>query len=149
MYILGSSYLTGFVVLSGMGHIFGKEEGRVFRPDSYVMAGLVALTVYAQLFSLFHKVGLSANLLLAGICILSAIIFRRKLWGELKRQMDCIPKGRKVFCLFLFLLFEYCFKYVSKLIFLLLMGVFFLCRLKCQKENGSVSPTVTQTVQLS
>ena len=107
LYILGSSYLTGFLVLSGMGHIFGKEEGRVFRPDSYVMAGLVALTVYAQLFSLFHKVGLSANLLLAGICILSAIIFRRKLWGGLKRQMDCIPKGRKVFCLFLFLLFAY------------------------------------------
>lgn len=107
LYIIGSSYLTGFLVLQGIGHIFGKRESRGFRPDSYVMAGLVALTVFAQLFSLFYKVGLSAILLLTGICIFTAIVFRRELGKELKRQMDRIPKGRKVFCLFLFLLFAY------------------------------------------
>lgn len=35
---------------------------------SVVMAGIVAITVYAQFFSLFYKVGMAANLLLCVIC---------------------------------------------------------------------------------
>ncbi len=107
LYILGSSYLAGFLALSGISRIFGKKEKRVFLPDSYIMAGLIVWTVYAQLFSLFYKVGLLANLIVLGICILTIAVFRRKLWEELRRQLGNISRIGKVFYLFLFLLFAY------------------------------------------
>lgn len=107
LYILGSSYLAGFLVLLGIRHILGKKEKRVFWPDSYVMAGLIVWNVYAQLFSLFYKVGLLANLIVLGICILTAAAFRHELGEELGEQLGRITKGEKLFYLFLFLLFAY------------------------------------------
>ena len=71
------------------------------------MAGLVVLTVYAQVFSLFYKVGLAANLLLLIFCAVAVAAFFRPLKAELCRQFKKLKAGTAIFYLFLFLLFAY------------------------------------------
>lgn len=134
LYILLSAYIIGFLVLTVMGRVFGGPERRsgqetkepgilcnaaigadaedialchAERPDGCVMAGLVAVTVYAQFFSLFYKVGLLANALLLGVCVAAAVMFRRELLHRLKEACSAVHAGRNTGYLILFLLFAY------------------------------------------
>lgn len=108
LYVLLSTYLTGFLVLSVIGRLCGAKDFRqVERADGYVMAGLVAVTVYSQIFSLFYQVGLAANLLLIVVCMVTAIVFRRQLKEILQRQYNGLTRGRKIFYLLLFLFMAY------------------------------------------
>lgn len=107
LYMLLSAYIVGFLVLAAVGRAFGREGCRKIKPAGYVMAGLVTVTVYAQFFSLFYKVGLLANLLLVIVCVTTAAVFREKLWRLVKEQGIGISRGRKIFYVFLFLLFAY------------------------------------------
>lgn len=108
LYILLSAYLVGFSVLKCIAYFYSeKNQEAVWRADSYVMAGLVALTVYAQFFSLFYKVGMSANLLLVAFCLFVIVIFRKKLQQESMEHFVKMPAGKKIFYLFLFLFFAY------------------------------------------
>lgn len=59
-----------------------------WRPDAYVMCGLVCVTVYAQFFSLFSGVGFWANLVLCAVCI---GIFLRERKGILDTLARYLP----------------------------------------------------------
>ncbi len=110
LYLLVSTYIAGFLILSVVGHVFGKPEGGyrlTARPDGCVMAGLVFVTVYAQFFSLFYRVGLLANVLFLIVCIAAGAVFRRELAERIKGLWHSVPAGRKAGLLFLFLLFAY------------------------------------------
>ena len=79
LYIAVTSFLLGFGVLEGLrGRLY---HGKLFfmHADAYLICGLATATVYAQAFSLFAPVGLGANILLAGICLLILLIDRKKL----------------------------------------------------------------------
>lgn len=108
LYILVSTYLIGFLVCKGIERLCGQDVSiRLKKADGYVMAGLVVVTVYAQFFSLFYKVGFVANLLLVGICVLTAIGWRKQLAEMLRRQYSGLTKGRKIFYLLLFVFMAY------------------------------------------
>ncbi len=110
LYLLVSTYIAGFLILSVVGHVFGKPQGGyglTVRSDSCIMAGLVFVTVYAQFFSLFYKVGLLANVLFLIACIAAGAVFRRELAERIKGLWHSVPAGRKAGLLFLFLLFAY------------------------------------------
>lgn len=108
LYMLLTAYLTGFLALTVIRRIcFGKKqreeaEGlcREIPFDGYVMAGLLFVTVYAQLFSLFGKVGLTANLLLIVLCTVTVFLFGRRLKPQLSLKKD-------IWYLLLFLLSAY------------------------------------------
>ncbi len=104
LYALLSAYVIGFLAVSGIRHVYGSCR---IGADGYVMTGLVTVTVYAQFFSLFGKVGLAANLLLAAVCAVTALIFRRQLKEEILWQYSGMGRGRKVLYLLLFLLTAY------------------------------------------
>ena len=70
LYVLLLSFSLGMAVLSLCKRYTGYQ---VLRPDSVIMTGVVALTVYAQVFSLFYKVGLAANIVLIIITIHSIL----------------------------------------------------------------------------
>ena len=62
--------LTTFCAGSGIGYLVEKKlRYRIRGLDSILMAGLVAVTVYAEVFSLFYKVGAVANGILAAVCL--------------------------------------------------------------------------------
>ncbi len=104
-YMLVTAFGTGYGVLRA---ITSRVPYRIRHVDSYLMCGLVCVTVYAEFFSLFDRVGLLANLILCGACALILWRGRRVLGGKL-RELLASAKGKRKACvyLFLFLLFAY------------------------------------------
>lgn len=84
-----------------MGLVFNKvwcclsKQKRRITLDETVMAGLCTLTVYAQIFSLFHGVGFAANLLLTGICVIITCFCYR----ELLQVLDSFIKMKRIYWL--------------------------------------------------
>ena len=92
-YIFVTAFLIGFAVLlpfergcAAAGRAPGGGTGTVRRKMTAVlMAGLAAVTVYSQVYSLFAGVGLWANVLLVAACAVIAVVCRRPLavyWRE-------------------------------------------------------------------
>ena len=72
LYMIFTCYVTGFACIRC---IFGKEIFQHKKEINYIYAGVGAVTVYAQFFSIFGKVGLAANLLLLFVCAVCIILF--------------------------------------------------------------------------
>lgn len=109
-YMLITTFLVGYGVLHALA---GRMSYQIRHMDSYLLCGLVCVTVYAQFFSLLYKVGLSANLILCAVCLVIAFGCRRTLGDKLKTLWNDIKsiksgkRGRMLVILFLFLLFAY------------------------------------------
>lgn len=84
-----------------------KLHYRLKRLDSILLAGLVMATVYAQVFSLFYKVGLVANGCLLAFCLLVLICLRRRIGGEVRRLFTESTKTGRIAVLVLALLWTY------------------------------------------
>lgn len=114
LYIIATGFLLGYGILTGLT-LWCPYQIR--RWDSYLMCGLAGATVYAQFFSIFAPVGLTANLLLIAICLAIAVCFRKKLredWQKVSEKLRDEGKtaGKKltariILGIFLFLLFAY------------------------------------------
>ena len=91
-WIFVSVYLVGFAVLSLLNGQRQKND-----IDVILAFGLCALTVYAQVFSLFSGVSLGASAVLASGCMIIAIVFRRELcrvWrGYLRERRALLTMG--------------------------------------------------------
>lgn len=86
IYIFATAGTAGCAVLYPFYRIRGYRFKRL---DSYFFAGLAAVTVYAQIFSLFAGVGLYANLLLLLACLALNITCGKKLWAMLAETAKC------------------------------------------------------------
>ncbi len=100
--------LTAFCIGYGIAHLVEKKlHYRLRGMDSILMAGLIAVTVYAEVFSLFYKVGRAANILL----LLSCAGVAGVLHGPMRRSLESWWKetgaGKKAVLLMLFLLWAY------------------------------------------
>lgn len=107
-------FLTTFLIGYGILDVMTRRiPYRVKHPDSYLICGLAGVTVYAQFFSLFGRIGPAANLILCIAGVIIAWCGRRKLGGMLRKVWGDIRENRlgergKMFSiLFLFLLFAY------------------------------------------
>lgn len=103
-YFALTAFVTGFAVLAP----FERRGGyRVRSAVSVLMAGLLALNVYAQYFSLFAGVGLWANALLCVFVAAAAAVLRKRIKSFFKRKMEETGRGRLFLYGFLVLLFAY------------------------------------------
>lgn len=70
----GAALLFGKAVTDSL---YGKHQAMMGKPDVYIVTGLIFLNIYAQLFSLFYKIGGIACTILgvAGIVILAVWIY--------------------------------------------------------------------------
>lgn len=77
----GAALLFGKAVTDGL---YGKHRAMMGKPDVYIVTGLIFLNIYAQLFSLFYKIGGIACTILgvAGIVILAVWIYRHFRCGK-------------------------------------------------------------------
>ncbi len=101
IYMTITCYLLGFAILTA---ICGKRYP-VKRESSFLYAGITAVTVYAQLFSIFYKVGLLANSVLLLICLLCMMLYRKQLRERLhgiRLTITPVKAGVTVLLLFLF-----------------------------------------------
>lgn len=76
LYIAATGFCLGCGFSALSERIFGYKLKRM---DSILMAGLIAATVYAQIFSLFAGVGLWANVLLIIACVFIGILCRKSM----------------------------------------------------------------------
>ena len=104
LYIMLTCYIIGFAAVKAMA---GSADFKGGREISYLYAGIGAVTVYAQIFSIFWKVGLVANLVLLFVCILCLICFRKQYAKQLQTLRLTITPGRILPLAALFLLFAY------------------------------------------
>ena len=110
-YLVGYGFLTFMTIWPGMyqkkpGHGIKKYEFRF--KESYLIAGVVLLTVFAQFFSFFSGVGLVANIAVIVICVLIAGYFRGELLDEISglfRQL--VQGGNGILYLAVFLIMAY------------------------------------------
>ena len=101
--MLVTTFLAGYGILQALTRYLPY---RVRHKDTYLLCGLAAVTVYAQLFSLFGRVGLAANLLLVAVCLGVLWRGRRSLAG-LMREIRYVKRGKMLGIFCLFLLFAY------------------------------------------
>ncbi len=104
IYMLLTTFCTGY----GIAYLVRKKLGyRIRGMDSILMAGLVAVTVYAEIFSLFHGVGATANGLLLAVCGGVFFLLRRQIRQSLGEWWQETSAVKKVLLPVLFLLWAY------------------------------------------
>lgn len=104
IYILLTTFCAGY----GIAFLVEKRlRYRIRGMDSILMAGLVVVTVYAEIFSLFNGVGAVANGLLLAVCGGTLFLLRRQIrqrLGDWWRETSVV---KKVLLPILFLLWAY------------------------------------------
>ena len=113
-YLIGYGFLMSLVNMPGMkGFKHGRSRGDKKRYDfryreSFIVTGIVVLTVYAQIVSLFTGVGLGANIGVILICLLIAVYYRQELLSDVYGMLHVLrAKGNIFIYLFVFLLMAY------------------------------------------
>lgn len=84
--IMGAALMQGYLCL--MGKINKGVEDPAFNVGHVFFAGILGTTLYAQIFSLFYRVNLEANI------VLVVISFAYVLWQR-QYLMECLKKGRE------------------------------------------------------
>ena len=117
IYVLATTYLTGFFFLNAitsldcMAFVNSKGVSKKYKiryQESYVVAGIVVVTVFAQFLSLFGGVGLLANAFLVLFDIAVAFYYRNRLFEELHLMRHVLLAKRDwLWYLLVFLLMAY------------------------------------------
>lgn len=104
LYIFITTLITGYGVLYVLKKAFGWTPRYI---HTCIMAGLVALTAYAQWFSLFYRVNLEANLILILADIGIFWLLRKPLLYFLKNCWKEMGRGKKAGIVILILVCAY------------------------------------------
>jgi len=104
LYMMFTCYVIGFACVKA---ICGNAAFQVRRKVDCLYAGIGAVTVYAQVFSIFWKVGLAANIVLLLVCFLCLFLFRKEFCEQLHGFRLTITPLKLAAAAALFLLFAY------------------------------------------
>ena len=121
LYVIATTYLIGYGFLMSLvnmpGMLPGKKNKKHEREsrrydfkfrESYIITGIVLVTVYAQIVSLFTKVSLGANLVLLALSVLIAVYYREELGDELLSMLGKLKSGANFYVyLAVFLIMAY------------------------------------------
>ena len=121
LYVIATTYLIGYGFLMSLvnmpGMLPGKKNKKHEREsrrydfkfrESYIITGIVLVTVYAQIVSLFTKVSLGANLVLLALSVLIAVYYRDELGDEILRMLGKLKAGANFYVyLAVFLIMAY------------------------------------------
>ena len=109
--VLGN-WIYIFLTTASLGYGFAyaidrKLHYKTKRINNMVAIGLVIATVYAQIFSIFYKVGIVANAVMILVCVGIVISLRKQLWAELKLYGKRMKSGRGIMVVVLVLIWSY------------------------------------------
>jgi len=105
VYILVTVFLCGFAFAALVEKTLGYQ---IKNTVELLFFGLIAVTVYAQLFSLFAGVGIVANLFLAGACILFFVRQRQRITDFLLERLRDSSVLYKIILAVLVIVWCYC-----------------------------------------
>ena len=108
LYVIVTTYLVGYGFLMSLVNWPGMHRKKSskgvkqydFRfKESFIIAGIVLVTVYAQIVSLFSGVSLGANIALVSICLLIAVYYRYELINDAMERFQLLcPVLRRYQC---------------------------------------------------
>lgn len=104
IYILLLAFVFGGVIKSIVLKISGYEYESI---DSVIWSGIAFLTIYAQTFSLFYRVGIVANIMLICMAIVILLANFRKVTGNIRETVGKLGTGRLIAYVLLLALFAY------------------------------------------
>jgi hypothetical protein len=105
IYILLVSFCLGFLLKKFVCEVLRYNVGDI---DVLLFAGLAIATIYAQVFSLFYKVGLVANIVVFLVSVTTLLIWHGEILGFLKSNVRCMRTGRKILTAILIIIWAYC-----------------------------------------
>ncbi|MDE7282351.1 MAG: hypothetical protein K2N85_01995 [Lachnospiraceae bacterium] len=101
-------FLTTFCLGQGFAYAVEKKLNyQIKKMDSILTAGLIITTVYSQIFSIFYKVELLANIFMLTVCILIMIVLRKRIGQIIMTGFKECRISRKVVILVLIVLWSY------------------------------------------
>lgn len=103
LYMLFTCYVTGVASI----RVIAGENYSCKQQVSYLYAGIGAVTVFSQLFSIFWKVGLAANVVLLLVSILCIVLLKKDFLSHLHTFRLTITPVKAIIFLLLFLGFAY------------------------------------------
>ncbi len=103
LYMLLTCYVVGVSCI----RVIGGKNFTCRHEVSYLYAGLGAITVYAQFFSIFRKVGLAANVVVLLVCGLCIVFLKNELLYHMHNFRLTITPVKAAAILVLFLVFAY------------------------------------------
>ncbi|MBP7348211.1 MAG: hypothetical protein KA965_05970 [Butyrivibrio sp.] len=116
LYVIGTTYIIGYSLLNSLTGVARMQSRRgdrtypyaVHFQENYLIAGIITVTLYAQIFSIFGKVGLSANVILFLAAAFLCAFQIRKILTEGRRFWETLFSTRSfwLYCS-IFLLFAY------------------------------------------
>lgn len=109
--LLNWLYISFTAMCLGIGFVAftnNRLHYQIRTADSILAIGLVIATVYAQIWSLFYKVGITANLILLIVCMISFCYGRREAQYLLQIQRKSCSVIRGIGIMMLILVWAYC-----------------------------------------
>lgn len=106
LYIFFITFLIGLGFFRILSIVMKRQISFTF--FSLVMCGIAITTVYAQLLSLFCRIGFFANLLLCVLCIIAFIKNRSLLYGYAKKTMQILISWEGLLYIGLILFIAFC-----------------------------------------
>lgn len=101
-------FLTAFCLGQGFAYAVEKKFNyQIKKTDSILVAGLIIATVYSQIFSIFYKVELLANIFMLAVCILIMIALRKRIGQLIVTGFKECHVSRKAVILVLIVLWSY------------------------------------------
>lgn len=104
IYMLLTCYFIGFLCIKMAA---GKSGYFCKKITSVLFAGITAVTVYAQMFSIFYKVGLAANIILVAGCIFCMLRYKKEMTENLHTLRLTVTPLKVGVAIGVFLLFAY------------------------------------------
>lgn len=104
LYVLITTFCLGYAFSRLAGKLFGY---RIKSVDGLLMAGLGAATVYAQLFSLFYRVSLLANVVLVIFSAMTVLFWHQDMKRLLTESFRGSSRAVKILIPVLFVLWAY------------------------------------------
>jgi hypothetical protein len=105
LYIIFTAFGLGYAFRSFVSRSFHYEIKSI---DTITFTGIVISTIYAQIFSLFYKVGLAANVILITMSCIIYIVYRRNLLQYLKDIKNNITPIKVAIVVIITLIWCYC-----------------------------------------
>lgn len=101
-------FLTAFCLGQGFAYTVEKRFNyQIKKTDSILAAGLIIATVYSQIFSIFYKVELLANVIMLIVCILIMTVLRKRIGQMIMTGLKKCNISRTVVILVLIVLWSY------------------------------------------
>lgn len=105
IYLAATSFLVGAAFSKFVRRVFGWEMKSSLEVVFY---GLIWITVYAQVFSLFGGVGALANGILLAVCIMVAIVWRKPIKSTIVQSLKESGRAHLIVILALVVIWGYC-----------------------------------------